>query len=111
MYTINTVLADKDVAVPSNFAYLAGAEKIDENHVRVKLKRIFPAALEYMSMTLPIWPKAYRERVGAEAYSRAPVGTGPYKITKVDGRVRNRHGPQRRLLRRAERAIPPSPIS
>ncbi len=85
VYTINTVLTDKDVAVPSNFAYLAGAEKIDDDHVRVKLKRIFPAALEYMSMTLPIWPKAYRQRVGAEAYSRAPVGTGPYKITKVDG--------------------------
>ncbi len=85
VYTINTVLTDKQVAVPSNYAYLAGAEKIDDMHVRVKLKRIFPAALEYMSMTLPIWPKAYRERVGADAYSRAPVGTGPFRITKVDG--------------------------
>jgi peptide/nickel transport system substrate-binding protein len=85
VYTINTVLTDKDVAVPSNFSYLAGAEKIDDLHVRIKLKRIFPAALEYLSMTLPIWPKAYRERVGAEAYSKAPIGTGPYKITKVDG--------------------------
>ncbi len=85
VYTINTVLTDKQVAVPSNYAYLAGAEKIDDLHVRVKLKRIFPAALEYMSMTLPIWPKAYRERVGADAYSHAPVGTGPFRITKVDG--------------------------
>jgi len=71
--------------VPSNYTYLAGAEKIDDFHVRVKLKRVFPAALEYMSMTLPIWPKAYRERVGADAYSKAPVGTGPYKITRVNG--------------------------
>ena len=85
VYTINAVLQDKQVAVPSNYSYLAGAEKIDDLHVRVKLKRVFPAALEYMSMTLPIWPKAYRERVGADAYSRAPVGTGPYRITKVDG--------------------------
>ncbi len=85
VYTINTVLNDKQVAVPSNYSYLAGAEKIDDFHVRVKLKRIFPAALEYMSMTLPIWPKAYRERVGADAYAKAPIGTGPYKITKVDG--------------------------
>ena len=85
VYTINTVLTDKQVSVPSNFAYLAGAEKIDDLHVRVKLKRIFPAALEYMSMTLPIWPKAYRERVGADAYSKAPVGTGPFRIIKVDG--------------------------
>ena len=34
VYTINTVLTDKQVAVPSNFAYLAGAEKIDDFHVR-----------------------------------------------------------------------------
>ena len=77
VYTIKTVLADKDVAVPSNFAYLAGAEKIDDLHVRVKLRRVFPAALEYLSMTLPIWPKAYRERVGADAYSKAPIGSWP----------------------------------
>ena len=85
VYTINTVLTDKQVAVPSNYSYLAGAEKIDDLHVRLKLKRVAPAALEYMSMTLPIWPKAYRERVGADAYGRAPVGTGPYRITNVDG--------------------------
>ena len=85
VYTINAALTDKQVAVPSNYAYLAGAEKIDDLHVRVKLKRIFPAALEYMSMTLPILPKAYRERVGPDGFSKAPVGTGPYKITKVDG--------------------------
>ena len=85
VYTINTVLSDPTIAVPTNFAYLAGAEKIDEFHVRVTLKHVFPAALEYLAMTLPVWPKAYRERVGPEAFSRAPVGTGPYRITKVDG--------------------------
>ncbi len=85
VYTIDTVLADPRIAVPSNFAYLAGAEKIDDFHVRVTLKRIFPAALEYMAMTLPIWPKAYRERVGPAAFSQAPVGTGPYRITRIDG--------------------------
>ena len=85
VYTINTVLQDKQVSVPSNYLYLAGAEKIDDLHVRVKLSKIFPAALEYMAMTLPIWPKAYREKVGAEEYAKRPVGAGPYKITKVDG--------------------------
>ncbi len=84
VYTINTILADKQVAVPSNFSFIEGAERIDELRVRVKLKRVFPAALEYFAMVLPIYPKAYRERVGAE-YSKAPVGTGPYRITRVDG--------------------------
>jgi peptide/nickel transport system substrate-binding protein len=40
--------------------------------------------MEYIAMVTPIWPKAYREKVG-EGFSRAPIGTGPYKITKVDG--------------------------
>ncbi len=85
VYTVNSVIADPQVAVPSNYAYLAGADKIDDFHVRVRLRQVFPAALEYMAMTLPIWPKAYRERVGADGYGRAPVGTGPFKITAVNG--------------------------
>ena len=85
VYTYNSILTDKQVSVPSNYAWMAGAEKVDDYTVRVKLKRIFPAAIEYIAMVLPIMPKAYRERVGNDAYSKAPVGAGPYKITKVDG--------------------------
>jgi peptide/nickel transport system substrate-binding protein len=85
VYTYNSILSDKQVSVPSNYAWMAGAEKVDDYTVRVKLKRIFPAAIEYIAMVLPIMPKAYRERVGNDAYSKAPVGAGPYKITKVDG--------------------------
>lgn len=85
VYTVNTVIKDKQVSVPSNYVFYSGAEKIDDYHVRIKLNRVFPAALEYIAMTLPIWPKAYREKVGADEYSRHPIGAGPYKITKVDG--------------------------
>ena len=85
VYTVNSILTDKQVAVPSNFSFIEGATKVDDFHVRIKLKRVFPAALEYFSMVLPIYPKAYRERVGADAFSKAPVGTGPYRITRVDG--------------------------
>ncbi len=52
--------------------------------VRVKLKRPTPAALDYFAMVVPIYPKAYREKVGAEGYAKAPVGAGPYKMTKVE---------------------------
>lgn len=85
VYTIETARTDPAVAVPSNYAYLAGVEKIDDFHVRVKLKQVFPAALEYLSMTLPILPHATRERMGAAAYAKAPVGTGPYRISRIDG--------------------------
>jgi len=83
VYTVGAALAD-GVAVPSNYAFLAGAERIDDLHVRIRLNRVFPAALEYIAMVLPVLPKAYRERVGA-GFSQAPVGTGPYRITRVDG--------------------------
>ena len=36
-------------------------------------------------MTLWIWPKAYREKVGVDDYAHHPIGTGPYKIARVDG--------------------------
>ncbi len=85
VYTINTVIADPQVAVPSNYGFLAGAEKIDDLHLRVTLKRVFPAAMEYIAMVLPIWPKAYRERIGPTQYAAAPIGTGPYRVARVDG--------------------------
>jgi len=85
VYTFETILHDPKVMVPSNFAFLAGVEKVDDHTARLKMKNIFPAALEYFSMVLPIYPKAYREKVGPEGYSKQPVGTGPYKITRVNG--------------------------
>jgi peptide/nickel transport system substrate-binding protein len=85
VYTFQSILTDPKAAVPGNFAFIAGAEKLDDLKVRVKLKSIFPAALEYFAMALPIYPKAYREKIGGEQYSQKPVGTGPYKITRVNG--------------------------
>jgi peptide/nickel transport system substrate-binding protein len=86
LYTVGIITDPKSqISVPSNFIWLAGAEAAGENHVRLKLKQAFPAALEFVSFVMPIYPKAYRERVGADAYAKAPVGSGPYRITKVDG--------------------------
>ncbi len=85
VYTINSIVADKQVSTPSNYAYLDHATKVDDTHVRIELKRVFPAALEYMAMTLYIMPKAYREKVGPQEYSQHPIGAGPYKVTKVNG--------------------------
>src|SRR4030081_615271 len=85
VYTINSIIHDKRVATPAYYTSYASAEKIDDFHVRLKLTGVSPAVMEYLSMVTPIWPKAYREKVGADAYAQAPVGTGPYRITKVDG--------------------------
>jgi peptide/nickel transport system substrate-binding protein len=85
VYTIN-IVADpaSRVSTPSNYNWIDKAEKTGDLSVRVKLKRPNPAALEYFALVLPIYPKAYREKVGAEGYAKAPVGAGPYKVTKVE---------------------------
>lgn len=85
VYTINEVATGKAVSVPSNYQFIDRAEKIDDLTVRIHLSRVFPAALEYVAMVLPILPRAYRERVGAEGFARQPIGTGPYRIARLDG--------------------------
>ena len=84
--TRSTVAADpaSKVSTPANYNWIDKAEKTGELSVRVKLKRPTPAALEYFALVLPIYPKAYREKVGPEGYAKAPVGAGPYKMTKVE---------------------------
>jgi peptide/nickel transport system substrate-binding protein len=85
VYTLN-LIADpaSKVSTPSNYNWIDKAEKTGELSVRVKLKRPNPAALEYFAIATPIYPKAYREKVGPEGYAKAPVGAGPYKMTKVE---------------------------
>ena len=85
VYTISSIMKDPKVLVPSNFAFIAGVEKLGDQQVRFKMKSVFPAALEYFAMVLPMFPKAYREKVGPEAFSQKPIGTGPYRITRVNG--------------------------
>src|ERR1700761_2211778 len=85
VYTINSITKDKRVAIPAYYTSFASAEKIDDFKVRIKLTGVSPAVMEYLSMVTPILPKTYREKMGPEGFSQAPIGTGPYKITRVDG--------------------------
>lgn len=88
VYTINTVSnPDAKTSTPSNYSWIDKAEKTGEFSVRLTMKRPTPAALEFLALVVPIWPKAYRERVGADAFSKAPIGAGPYKVTKVEPSV------------------------
>ncbi len=52
--------------------------------MRVILKQIFPAALEYIAIVLPILPKAVIERDGIDEFDKSPVGEGPYLFSHVE---------------------------
>src|ERR1051325_3663872 len=85
VYTL-TVASDPNskVSTPANYNWIEKAEKTGDLSVRVTLKRPTPAALEYFALVIPIYPKTYREKVGPEGYAKAPIGAGPYKITRVE---------------------------
>src|SRR5262249_2142994 len=83
--TINVASSpDSKVSTPSNYSWIDHAEKTGDYSIRVKLKKPTPAALETFALVMPMYPKAYREKVGPEAYAKAPIGAGPYKITKFE---------------------------
>jgi peptide/nickel transport system substrate-binding protein len=85
VYTLNMAInPESKVSVPSNYAWIDKVEKTGDFAVRIKMKKPTPAALEYLTMVCPIHPKAYREKVGPEGFAKAPIGAGPYKITRND---------------------------
>jgi peptide/nickel transport system substrate-binding protein len=57
------------------------------NHVRFVLKEPWPDFMAFYgtSATGAAWivPKKYIEKVGEDAYQKAPVGAGPYKVVSV----------------------------
>ncbi|MFP1773161.1 ABC transporter substrate-binding protein [Lonsdalea quercina] len=83
-YTFNHIAGPGTSSVmPQSVDWIDTTEKVDDYTVRLKLKKPFPAALEYLSGPTPIYPSAYYQKVKLAGFSQAPIGTGPYKITKV----------------------------
>ncbi|MEX2644369.1 MAG: ABC transporter substrate-binding protein [Acetobacterales bacterium] len=85
VFTMNYVAdpANKVTAI-SRIQFVAGAEKVDDYTVRVKLKSQFPAAMQYLSSVAVIYPNEYYGKVGPDGMSKEPVGTGPYRATNID---------------------------
>lgn len=84
VYTLNYVVDPKNkVLRKSNVDWIKSAEKLGDYKVRIHLKKPFPAALEYLAGPIVIYPKQYYSKVGEKGMSAHPVGTGPYKVTKV----------------------------
>jgi peptide/nickel transport system substrate-binding protein len=88
--TYNHVSAEKSgVLTKKNVSWIDRAEKTGPNTVRVYLKKTFPAALEYVSGPMAIFPKdiwdtARKDATGKPDYGTvASIGTGPYKMTKI----------------------------
>lgn len=85
VYTLNFVSnpANK-VLNTTNVGWIKNAEKLDQYKVRIHLKEPFPAALEYISGPIPIYPHVYYSKVGPEGMGKKPIGTGPYMVQSLE---------------------------
>ena len=61
----------------------SGVEKVDADTVRVTFPRPDPFFLSSMApFSVAIYPKAAIEKMGFEAFQKAPVGAGAYRLVK-----------------------------
>jgi peptide/nickel transport system substrate-binding protein len=85
VYTVATVTnPDSHVVTPSYVNWMKNVEKIDKYTIRIHTNGPFPAALEYLSGLVPIYPDKYYAEVGAKGMGLKPVGTGPYMVESVE---------------------------
>lgn len=69
---------------PDVVSWVASTEELSPHKVRIKTKSPVPLLLSYL-IQLPILPAKYHAEKGKDGYGMAPVGTGPYKISRSGG--------------------------
>ncbi len=81
-----TRAANPDTGNPINFIWSTlGNIKAEGNTVTADVVRFDPTIFKWMYfLTGYVLPKAYFEKVGAEGFEAAPVGTGPYMVEKFE---------------------------
>ena len=84
VYTVNFVAKEENgVKTQRNVNWMESAEKIDDYTVHIKLKEKFPAAIEFLSGPVSMYPNEYYAEAGPSGMGLKPVGTGPYKVVDV----------------------------
>ncbi len=81
-----TRAADEKTGNPIQFVWSTLANvKADGNTVTADVARFEPTIFKWMYfLTGYVLPKTYYEKVGAEGFEAAPIGTGPYMVEKFE---------------------------
>jgi peptide/nickel transport system substrate-binding protein len=83
VYTLNFVSRpDSKVVTPTNVNWIDKAEKLGDFKVRIRTKKPFPAAIEYLAGPVVIHPNEYYAKVGPQGMNTAAIGTGPFRVTE-----------------------------
>lgn len=86
VFTLNHYIKPEAGARSTSWiSWIDRVEKVDDFTVRIVSKEPFPSALEYVSGSLSIFPRAYYERVGQQEFGKKPVGTGPFSLVSSKG--------------------------
>ncbi|MCW5771569.1 MAG: hypothetical protein KIT16_08045 [Rhodospirillaceae bacterium] len=65
----------------ADYGFIKGASKVDDYTVRLVLNAPTPSAVDRLTQTLFILPKAAFTKMGAKDFGLRPIGTGPYQVT------------------------------
>ena len=85
VFTMNYLADPANGTKPArNSNWWSNAEKLGDYKVQLNLKAEFPAALEFLSGPIVMYPNEYYGEVGPEGMALNPVGTGPYMVTSVE---------------------------
>ena len=81
-FTIDRVLDPATKSVTrGNFTWIKEVKVVDDYTVHFLTAKPFPAAPEFLTLAYIVPPK-YMKQVGIEGFTKAPVGTGPYKFVE-----------------------------
>lgn len=78
-WTFQKIMADQKSPLRSYLAQVESFEATDPLTVKVRLKKPFVTFGRQVSL-VSILPKDYYEQVGAETFSSAPIGSGPFTV-------------------------------
>ena len=92
VYTINTVIQDKKVSVPSNYNFYESATKLDDLRVRVKLKRVFHDVSSCRGLVVNDGEGGRHAVLPIEDYVRPAGHSGKAPTTVILGPVAGRSG-------------------
>jgi len=82
LYTLNLVSSESYQARFQNqVTWIAKAEQVAANTLRINMKFPYPLALEMLSENLPIYPRKFYEASQSDMGVK-PTGTGPYRLAE-----------------------------
>jgi peptide/nickel transport system substrate-binding protein len=79
-FSIERMLAEEKAPNRDKFTSIESVEVVDEYTVRLKLTRSDGTLFDSLTSRLAMLPPQYFQRVGAEGFAKAPVGTGPFSF-------------------------------